>query len=224
MAGRLVFSSGESAVAMPACGIMTEDPPPNRHQPIRPPDLPQVAVAKDPPRPMFQEPEITPANPAAPHAPVQVKIREAHAKAVALVDGDTAPFNTRVVAAVIDVVIASGLMMAASWVLPSFAEKIGWLLGVGYLITRDSVPFLNGRSIGKTAMKLKVVTLDDQNLIENWELAIRRNALLVVPGFALVELFVLLSREDQVGHGIRLGDEWAKTKVVVVVEQETDSN
>jgi len=38
----------------------------------------------------------------------------------------------------------------------------------------------------------------------------------MIPFFALVEIFILLSREGKPDHGRRLGDEWAKTKVIVV--------
>jgi hypothetical protein len=34
----------------------------------------------------------------------------------------------------------------------------------------------------------------------------------------LVELFVLLTREDKPERGRRLGDEWAKTKVIVEIK------
>jgi len=85
-------------------------------------------------------------------------------------------------------------------------------------VTRDGLPFLGGQSVGKKAMKLKAVTLDDRSLAGNWEPALIRGAVLAIPLFALVELFILLSREEKPERGRRLGDEWAKTKVIVVNE------
>ena len=135
-------------------------------------------------------------------------------------EGDTAgqglaaPFNARASAAIIDVIVASGLMMAVVWILPFLAGKLGWLLAMAYLVARDTLPFLGGQSVGKKAMKLKAVTLDDQSLVRNWQAALVRNGVLAIPLFAFVELFVLLTREDKPERGRRLGDEWAKTKVV----------
>jgi uncharacterized RDD family membrane protein YckC len=127
----------------------------------------------------------------------------------------SASFNSRALAAVIDLAISGGVMLGAILILPGFAEKLGWLVGAAYIVVRDSLPFLGGQSIGKTAMKLKVVTLDDKDLIRNWEAALVRNGVLAIPFFPLVELFVLLSRDDSADRGRRLGDIWAKTKVIV---------
>lgn len=126
----------------------------------------------------------------------------------------TAPFNSRVAAAVVDMVVASGVMMGLSWILPGFADRLAYLAGLAYLVTRDSLPFLGGQSVGKKAMKLKVVTLDGKSLVGNWEAAVIRNGVLLIPLFGLVELFILLSREDKAERGVRLGDEWAKTRVM----------
>jgi hypothetical protein len=45
---------------------------------------------------------------------------------------------------------------------------------MAYFVTRDSLPFLGGQSVGKKAMKLTVVTLDDKSLSGNWEPAVIR--------------------------------------------------
>jgi len=126
-----------------------------------------------------------------------------------------APFNTRATAALIDSVVAAGIMFGLSVILPGFAVKLAWLTGMAYLVTRDSLPFLGGQSIGKKAMKLKVTTLDGKSLVSNWEAALIRNGVLVIPFFGLVELFILLTREDKPERGRRLGDEWAKTRVII---------
>lgn len=64
-------------------------------------------------------------------------------------------------------------------------------------------------------MKLKVVTMDGQSLAGNWEKAAIRNAVLIIPFFPRVELLILLIREDKPDRGRRLGDEWAKTRVML---------
>lgn len=126
-----------------------------------------------------------------------------------------APFNTRAVAAMIDWVVATGLWIGLTWILPGFAEGLGWMIAFGYFVARDTLPFLGGQSVGKKAMKLRAVTLEGQPIIGNWEKALIRNGVLVIPLFALVELYILLTREEQPQRGMRLGDEWAKTKVIL---------
>ncbi len=64
-------------------------------------------------------------------------------------------------------------------------------------------------------MKLTVSTLDGQSLAENWQVALIRNGILLIPLVALLELYILLNRENGVTRGRRLGDEWAKTRVLV---------
>lgn len=134
------------------------------------------------------------------------------------VAGGLVPFNTRALAAIIDIVVASGIAMGLSFFLPGFAEKVAWLAGAAYLVTRDSLPFLGGQSVGKKAMKIQAVTLDGTSLVGNWNAAMIRNLVLLIPLFPLVELFILLTREDKPERGLRLGDEWAKTKVIVEVK------
>ena len=147
---------------------------------------------------------------------MKVKIRNAQDS-----DDDGSPaaglasFNSRVTAAVIDMVVASGIAIGLAFILPGFADRLASLAGIAYLVTRDSLPFLGGQSVGKKAMKLRAVTLDGESLVGNWEAALVRNGVLAIPLFAFVELFILLTREDKPGRGRRLGDEWAKTKVII---------
>jgi len=180
---------------------MENDPVPPEKPVIPTPDLPKPTI-----------PPIQPSPPPPPSA-VDVRIREAGGKEEEHTES-LAPLNTRIVAAVIDVLVAAGVQITALWILPSFAERIAWLAGFAYLVTRDSLPFLGGQSVGKKAMKLRALTADDQPLTGKWEPALIRNAPLLIPFFGLIELFVLLTREDKPGRGQRLGDEWAKTKVV----------
>jgi uncharacterized RDD family membrane protein YckC len=127
---------------------------------------------------------------------------------------DNAAIGSRIGAAVIDFLVSTGIMITLALILPAFGQRLAWLAGYAYLVTRDSLPFLGGQSVGKKAMKLKVVTRDGTSLVGNWNAALIRNAVLLIPVFPLIELVVLLTREDKPDKGLRLGDEWAKTRVV----------
>ncbi len=110
--------------------------------------------------------------------------------------------GSRILAYLLDVLIAIGL-----YIVP----LVGLVAGAVYMVTRDGLPFLNGQSIGKRAMGIKAVTVDGASLSNNWGPAIIRNVVLLIPAFPLVELIVLLSNPNQQ----RLGDQWARTKVVI---------
>ena len=175
---------------------------------------PSPSVSPVIPIPDFAQPPLSPATAPlepAPAAVPPVVLVKSHGAAAA----ELAPIGTRIVAALIDSMVAAGLQMAVMWILPHFAAHLSWLVGLAYLVTRDSLPFLGGQSVGKKAMKLQVVTLDGQSLIGKWEPALIRNAVLAVPLFGFVELIVLLTREDKPERGRRLGDEWAKTQVIL---------
>ena len=88
---------------------------------------------------------------------------------------------------------------------------LGILLIIAYALLRDALPFLDGQSVGKKLLKLRAVTEDGQSLSGNWGPAIVRNVVLMIPFFPVVELIVLLTNKDVK----RLGDQWAKTKVIV---------
>lgn len=178
-------------------------PPPVLAQPPPPPPSPLEGLPKSPPRSI-------PADEAG--VKVNLRIADPSDKATGT---EIVTFNTRIVAAMFDLVVAIGLVIGLIWILPGFVFKLAYLTGVAYLIARDSLPFLGGQSVGKKAMAIKVVTLDDKSLVGNWEAALIRNGVLIIPLFGLVELFILLTREDTPARGRRLGDEWAKTKLIV---------
>lgn len=189
---------------------------------IPPPDLSRRPPP--PPSPMDSLPKSTPsampAMPAMPAEPaVKVKIRVAGDAAGEELPADgLAPFNPRVVAVIIDSLVGLGVTLACIWILPGLLEWIGQLAGLAYFVTRDSLPFLGGQSVGKKAMKLKVTTLEGVSLVGNWNASLIRNGILLIPFVALVELYILLTRENGPDRGRRLGDEWAKTKVIVDVK------
>ena len=198
--------------------------------PSNPPVQPAIPTP-DIPTPDIPTPDFPPPSPSAAgeaHAPGQltdpppamagVPVKTFTAKGVEeseLQEGSLAPFNPRIIAALIDLAVAVGLQLTLSWLLPHFAGRLAMLAGIAYLVTRDSLPFLGGQSFGKKAMNLKAVTLDGRSLVGLWEPAILRNVAFLIPPIALVEVVILLTREGKPEHGRRLGDEWAKTQVIV---------
>ena len=127
--------------------------------------------------------------------------------------GDTASFNSRVIAAAIDYGVGFCLYLVILILPGSFLDFLGGLAWLGYLLTKDSLPFLDGQSIGKRVMKLRAVTADGKPLTGNWQAGILRNAFLVI---APVEFVILLVREEKPEAGRRLGDDVARTKVIFV--------
>ncbi len=111
--------------------------------------------------------------------------------------------GNRIIAYLIDVAIVVTL---------AFIPILGWIVGAAYLLTRDGLPFLDGQSIGKKAMKIRAVSEDGQPLTNNWGPVVIRNIVLWIPFFPLIELIVMLTNPQK----LRLGDQWAKTKVISV--------
>lgn len=113
-----------------------------------------------------------------------------------------ASMGNRIVAVLIDGLIAAAI---------SLVPIIGWIVGVAYFITRDALPFLDGQSVGKKAMKLRAVdATTGKPLTNQWGPSVVRNIVLYIPFFFIVELIVLANNKE----GQRLGDQWAKTRVV----------
>lgn len=193
---------------------MDEEAPQPEKPAVPPPDLPKPSI----PPPDLPKPPPLDAESSSKQAagPVKIAIRQPGDSDNDSDETGAVPFNTRMIAVLIDVLISVGLYIAAVIVLPGFVERAAVLLCLGYMITRDSLPFLGGQSVGKRAMKIKVLTLEDKPITGNWEAAVVRNVLFFLPFVGpLIELFVLLTREGKPDEGRRLGDEWAKTKVVI---------
>lgn len=122
-----------------------------------------------------------------------------------------APLGPRILAAFIDFLMALGITM----VLDQIHSSLGFPAAVAYIVLRDCLPFLDGQSIGKKAMRLRAVTSGGHPLTANWNPGVLRNILLIIPFFPLVELIVLLTRNHSTPLR-RLGDEWFDTKVVAL--------
>jgi len=134
------------------------------------------------------------------------------------VPGADSTLGNRLLAALIDGIVAAGLAWAVQLlnILPfiEIGRQLSWVVFAGYIIARDSLSFLQGQSVGKRAMKLQAVTVEGVSLEGNWRPGLVRNAILVIPLFPLVEMIVLLIRQDYPKPLLRLGDEWARTKVI----------
>lgn len=193
---------------------------------IRPPDLKAPDLGPPPPNipaPSFTPPPPTPAPSEASFGPpptmeipeeAKKKVKEEVPDEDEVKVGDIAPFNTRVIAALIDWAIPMIIYVILIIMSPKLS-MIGWLLYLGYMLTKDSLPFLGGQSIGKRVMKLRAVRNDGTPLTGDWKTGLIRNAFLLI---SPVELLVLLLREEKPDKGRRLGDDFAKTKVIVVAD------
>lgn len=124
--------------------------------------------------------------------------------------GADAAFEARMIAGIIDCFVAFGIYL----VIAKISVLLGWMVWAAYLLTKDALPFLEGQSIGKKMMKIRAVTLDGKKLTGDWQSSIVRNLSLAIPFVGLVEAYILYSRQGGNGPLQRLGDEWAKTRVV----------
>lgn len=87
---------------------------------------------------------------------------------------------------------------------------LGYVLYLGYFLTRDSLPFLNGQSVGKKLMGIKVIKEDTgAGIMGDYGTGIIRAIPQVIPLLNLVDALVIFRDSTK-----RFGDEWAKTIVV----------
>jgi len=172
-------------------------PPPSAMPP--PPDLP-------PPPPPVAEPKPAPLPKQEP-----AKIDPFDGDAVPP-PGTEAAFDNRIIAAIIDSFVAAGLYIIVG-VLSNF---LGALVYIAYFLVRDALPFLDGQSVGKKLMKIRAVEQNGAKLTNNWKASVIRNISLAIPFFGLVEAYILYQKKEKAEPLIRLGDEWAKTKVIAV--------
>ena len=83
---------------------------------------------------------------------------------------------------------------------------VGYLAAIGYYLFKDAL--LGGQSIGKKAMKYAAVREDGSSLDGDFMASATRNVSILIPLVSLYELFLVITDKK------RLGDDWAKTKVV----------
>ncbi len=126
--------------------------------------------------------------------------------------GAEADLGKRIAAAIIDCLVATALGWAAAMLM----NRLYFPVWAGYMLTRDSLPFLDGQSIGKKALNLRAVSESGKSLSGDWNAGLIRNISMAIPFGALVELIVMVVNKDKPGGLRRLGDQWGKTKVVTV--------
>lgn len=86
----------------------------------------------------------------------------------------------------------------------------GAILGIGYLLTKESLPLFDGQSIGKRLIGIRVVDNDSYKSIKNqYEKSLIRNITLLIPVFQFIDAFMIFSSDRK-----RFGDQWAKTIVI----------
>ena len=120
-----------------------------------------------------------------------------------------APLMERMLAAIIDLIIAGGFC---------FFPRIGWIIGLLYHLTRDSLPFLNGQSFGKYLMRLQVITVPQQeSLVNKPDKSFIRGVVMLIPILNIIDVWYLFAK------GYRLADKWAETAVVPYSESETEN-
>ena len=103
------------------------------------------------------------------------------------------------------------VVLAVSYLLRGL---LGWeftyLISAAYILVRDSLPFLDGQSIGKRVMKTRSV-LEDSGIptTNDYRTSILRNILLFIPIVSLIDALFIFG-----GDRKRLGDKLAKTIVI----------
>jgi len=206
--------SGPPELSKPILSGPAGTPPPD----LKAPDLgppPSSIPSPSIPAPSVSAPSFAPPPTIAIPEEAKKKVKEELPDPDEVKAGDIAPFNTRIIASVIDYAVIFCVYIALTMILPGFMSRIVSLAAFAYILTKDSLPFLDGQSIGKKVMKLRAVTAEGLPLTNNWHTGMLRNAFLII---APVELVILLLREDKPEKGRRLGDDFAKTKVIVVAD------
>ena len=114
----------------------------------------------------------------------------------------------RLAAGIIDLIIMS---VAASLIgfLPYSSYFFNPLM-IAYFLLRDTLPFFDGKSIGKNLIGIRVVREKDfTKITDDYATGIIRNVLFFLPIVNIIDAFMIFSQERK-----RFGDRWAKTIVV----------
>jgi uncharacterized RDD family membrane protein YckC len=115
----------------------------------------------------------------------------------------------RIVAAFIDGIIIS-ILSFMLYVFP-YGDYIAYSIQLAYWLTRDALPFLKGKSIGKKLIGLRVVREKDLTPItDDYGASLVRMVPLFVPLFQIIDALMIFSQDRK-----RFGDRWAKTIVII---------
>jgi uncharacterized RDD family membrane protein YckC len=118
--------------------------------------------------------------------------------------GDTNCMQERIIATIIDTVILVVGSFVLILVLPPFIVVFP---GLAYYIVMEA---LTAQTVGKMAMKIKVVRIDGQPM--DWQVSFLRNILRIVDGILFYLVGFLIANNNP--NKQRLGDQVAKTLVV----------
>lgn len=127
--------------------------------------------------------------------------------------GEEAELGNRILGGLLDGFLCGVVIFLLTLILPGFLDGLARLLWIPYFLLRDSLPFLDGQSIGKKVVGTKAVREDGTPLTGDFKTGAIRNVWMLLP---FVEPLVLIVRKDKPESGRRLGDDFAKTKVINV--------
>lgn len=181
---------------------------------IPPPTIRPSTPAPPPPSASFETADPEPPQPEEPEVIEESGEDEEEAPESTPHDDVEVDLVKRLLGGLVDALVAGGLGYVGN--LATGSEAVQWIIFAVVILTRDSLPFLDGQSVGKKVMKTKAVKEDDSSLSGDWVTGAIRNLLPAIPVVGIVECFVLLTRSGRPGDGRRLGDDWAKTKVISV--------
>lgn len=115
----------------------------------------------------------------------------------------TVPIPRRLIGSLMDFFLA----FTMGYVIP----VLGPVLCVLYFLGKDALPFLDGQSVGKKLLQIRVVRKSDAKAItRDYSSSILRSVTLLIPGLNIIELVLVLSHKE------RLGDLWANTTTTKV--------
>ncbi len=174
------------------------------------------------PPPPSEAPATPPPPPEAPAIPPPPEPPPAPEVEQAMTPTGKADLGKRIIAAIIDGVIAG---------VAGFIPIIGGLAGAAYMLIRDGleVDFMDQRSLGKKVMKLRPVRIDGQPM--DLVTSVKRNIpfaigplIMIIPILGwiigpivamiigIIEIILVLTDDE----GRRMGDRFAETKVIEV--------
>src|SRR6185437_15110523 len=105
------------------------------------------------------------------------------------------PFQ-RLAAAFIDGIIIAGIHWVLSMILGWTGAGLGSLMGIGYALTKDALPYTNGKSIGKMLIGIRVVTEKEHlPITNNYGTSVIRSISLLIPIFNVIDALMVFSTE-----------------------------
>jgi uncharacterized RDD family membrane protein YckC len=118
--------------------------------------------------------------------------------------------SERLMAGLIDLIIVAILCLF---------PRIGWMVGLIYLLTKDSLGFLDGQSFGKKLFNLRTIALPHYGALTGWpEKSVIRGLIILIPVLNIIDLYYLII------HKVRIADRWAETRVIRNQDQEITGN